>query len=280
VTVSLRAALLDWQTDKLSMFGLCVELALAAAYVAFGRRARRSGRSWSSWRTTAFVAGLLVLALSLQSGFGRYDEIFWVHIVQHQLLMSLAPALLMLGAPLVLVLRVLPTDKARRLVGVLHHRLLNWMNGPAAAIHLPLHYYGVMYLYLLTPAYALGQRNALFHDFVHVYFIGCGLMFWLPVLGRYPSRWHPAYRTKIRMLAIGLPINLLLAGIIAARSPISSIAGPETMAGVWALVVGSAFCTALGLLLVRAARRPARKAVRLGTSSVAAVPVLAMNRRA
>lgn len=288
MTISLRTGLFDWQTDALSLVGVCLEIALGAGYVAFAIRASRSRRPWSSWRTTAFLAGLVALALSLQSGFGRYDEIFWVHVVQHQVLMALAPALLMLGAPLILLLRVLPAERARRLVGVLHHRLFNWMNGPSAAIHLPLHYYGVMFLYLLTPAYALGQRNTLFHEFVHMYFIGCGLMFWLPVLGRYPSRWHPSQQTKIRMVAIGLPVNLALAVILAATAPITSTTSVhETMTGVWALMAGSAILTAFGLALVHLARRPHRTlsvpltTVPLATArAVAALPDLAASRRA
>jgi putative membrane protein len=266
VTISLRVGLLDWQTDTLSLVGLALEMGLAAAYVAAALSARRNGRPWSSWRTAAFVAGLVVLATSLQSGFARYDDIFWVHIVQHQLLMNLAPALLMLGAPVILLLRVAPADRARRLVGVLHHRWLNWMNGPSAAIHLPLHYYGIMYVYLLTPVYALGERNEVFHNVVHVYFIGCGLMFWLPVLGRYPSRWHPAQRTKMRMVAIGLPVNLLLAALVAWSAPIDAATSRhDTMSGVLALVVGSVFFTLVGLVFVHIARprRPERRVAEL-----------------
>jgi cytochrome c oxidase assembly factor CtaG len=260
MTVSWHVALFDWQTDALSLFGLGLEVALAALYGFALLRARRGARAWSPWRTAAFMAGLFSLMMSLQSGFARYDDIYWVHVVQHQVLMSLAPALLVLGAPLMLLLKVLPADRARRLVGVLRSRGLNWMNSPSAAIHLPLHYYGVMYLYLLTPAYALGQRSAMFHEFVHVYFIGCGLMFWLPVLGQYPSRWHPAHRTKLLMVGAGLPINLALAGLAAGSTPIDATRS-ETVVGVWALVAGSVFCTTIGIGLVRGlgARRHERR---------------------
>jgi len=264
MTISWHVGLLDWQTDTLSLAGIGIESALAAGYFACATRSRHSARPWPLARTFAFLAGLLVLALSLQSGFARYDDIFWVHVVQHQALMALAPALLMLGAPVILLLRVLPTERARQLVGVLHKRWLSWMSGPSAAIHLPLHYYGIMYLYLLTPAYALGERNELFHDLVHVYFLGCGLMFWLPVLGRYPSHWHPSQRVKLRMVAIGLPLNLALAAIVAARAPITAATGtPATLAGAWALADGGVVLTLLGLLFVRLAqpaRRPAATA--------------------
>ena len=280
MTIPWHAGLLDWQTDTLSLFGIGVEVALAAGYCGCALRARRSGRRWPLGRSVSFVAGLLVLALSLQSGFARYDDIFWVHVLQHQVLMALAPALLMLGAPVILALQALPTDRARQLVGVLRRPWLEWMSGPSAATHLPLHYYGIMYLYLLTPAYAWGERNEMFHNVVHLYFIGCGLMFWLPVLGRYPSRWHPTQRTKMRMVAIGLPLNVALAAIVAARAPITATTGTSaTLAGAWALADSSLVLTLCGLLLVHFAPRPQHRPV----AAIGVVPgtaAMAVNRRA
>jgi cytochrome c oxidase assembly factor CtaG len=226
-------------------------------------------------RTAAFVCGVLVLVFSLQLGLAPYDEAFWVHILQHVLLMTVAPALLVLGAPVVLLLRAMRPVNGRRLVGLMRHPSLNWMNGRSAALHLPLHYYGIMYLYLLTPAYALSQRNDAFHEFTHLYFIGCGLMFWLPVLGRHPSRWHPAQQTKIRMVAAGIPASFALAAIIAATAPVSATTSVhDTLLGAGVLAVSGVASSAFGLALVRAAaprqRRPVVAGTMHGTVSVAA----------
>jgi cytochrome c oxidase assembly factor CtaG len=276
-----RVGLVGWQTSPVALAGLCAEAALAIGYLAAARHDRRAGRRWSALRTAAFMTGLLTLMLSLQSGFAGYDDIFWVHVVQHQLLMTLAPVLLVLGAPLILILRVLPAQRARQLVGVLHCRPLNWMNGPSAAVHLPLHYYGATWLYLLTPAYALAQRNAAFHELAHAYFIGCGVMFWLPLLGRYPSRWHPPRRTKIRMVAIGLPVNLALGALLAVTAPINGSTGArDSIAGIDALTVGGVFFTMAGLALVHitGARQRGRRPVQVGMAPSATA--MAVSRRA
>ena len=58
-------------------------------------------------RTIAFLLGLFVIALALQSGVERYDTtLFSIHMVQHLLLMLIAPPLLLLGAPVTQLLRV------------------------------------------------------------------------------------------------------------------------------------------------------------------------------
>lgn len=248
------------------IFGLALEATLAISYGWLAFRVSRNGRSWPPKRTAAFVSGNLVLVFSLQYGLAAYDETFWVHVVQHVLLMAVAPALLVLGAPLLLVLRALRRDDGRRLVGVLQHRWLNWMNGPSAAVHLPLHYYGIMYVYLLTPAFALSQRSELFHEFTHLYSIGCGLMFWLPILGRHPSRWHPSRPTRVRMVLVGIPASLLLATLVAARGPISATTSMhDTIVGAYALAIGGVASSLFALALLRNAPRARPAATAAGT---------------
>ena len=69
------------------------------------------------WRSWCFGGGLLALALTLFSPLAVYDDrCFWVHMVQHLLLLVVAPPLLWLGLPLVALLWALPMD-ARRAVG-------------------------------------------------------------------------------------------------------------------------------------------------------------------
>jgi cytochrome c oxidase assembly factor CtaG len=278
VVISLHTALWDWQTGPLELTGLGIEAALAVGYCGLVARVKRDGGEWPIARLVCFVGGLAVLAVSLQSGFARYDEIFWVHVVQHQLLMCAAPALIAVGAPVVLALRALPAANGRRLVGVLHGPALNWMNGRRAAVHLPAHYFGMMYLYLLTPAYALSESNAAFHEFVHLYFIGCGLMFWAPVLHKWPSRWHPARDTRVWMVVAGLPAMLVLAGLVAAFAPIGDTSVHETLVGAAALALSSVATTVFGLWLV-AMTAPRRRLVPTG-GGLASRAALVASRRA
>jgi putative copper resistance protein D len=220
----------------------------------------------------AFVAGLAVIAVALQSGLAEFDDsIFWIHMLQHVLIMSLAPMLLVLGAPMTLALRALPTRGARRVVGVTRSRFVERVCGPGGACHLPLDYYGLMYLYLLTPAFELSEKNTGFHELVHVAFIACGLLFWLPLIGLDAVRWRPGYPTKLRLVGLGVPASLVL-GLILITSTVSvapSVSPGDARLGGWVVLVGGEVLTAVGLGVIVTQHRMAtrRIAVRAAAST-------------
>src|SRR5947209_10296340 len=105
VVAGAEACMVVWQSDPVSVVGLASEVSLGTAYVVAARRAR-GRRSWPRSASAAFLAGLGALAVVLQSGLAAYDENYAVHVVQHVVLMSIAPLLLALGAPVTLLLRV------------------------------------------------------------------------------------------------------------------------------------------------------------------------------
>ena len=59
----------------------------------------------AEWRTGMFLGGLLIIVLATESGIGTYDDVlFWDHMIQHLLLIMVAPALLVVGRPVTLLL--------------------------------------------------------------------------------------------------------------------------------------------------------------------------------
>src|SRR5258707_15467291 len=100
----LSAVLTHWQ------FAPVVTAFAAASAALYGwgvvRVARRHpARPWPAWRTAMFLGGLAVLVLSTQSGIGGYDDVlFWDHMVQHLMLIMVAPPLLIAGQPITLLL--------------------------------------------------------------------------------------------------------------------------------------------------------------------------------
>jgi len=56
-------------------------------------------RKWAPWCGAAFVAGMVVLFKAVGSGLARYDDRPSVIVVQHVLLMMVAPPLVVLGRP-------------------------------------------------------------------------------------------------------------------------------------------------------------------------------------
>src|SRR5580704_8377246 len=66
---------------------------------------RHPARRWPAWKTGMFLGGLAVVVLATESGIGSYDNVlFWDHMVQHLMLIMVAPPLLIFGQPITLLM--------------------------------------------------------------------------------------------------------------------------------------------------------------------------------
>jgi cytochrome c oxidase assembly factor CtaG len=104
--------LTEW-TWEWSM-GLGIAIA-AALYIAGLVVLHRRGDRWPVSRSISFLlGGLGSIGIATMSALGTYDTVlFSIHIVQHMVLMMVAPLFLALGAPITLALRTLPTRPRR-----------------------------------------------------------------------------------------------------------------------------------------------------------------------
>jgi len=137
------------------------------------------------WRAVSFWLGLLLIWVAVASPVARLDhELLTVHMVQHLLLMTLAPPLIWLGAPVVPLARGLPRHVVHAVVDpmfrwppferfgrILAHLVFCWLAAAAALLgwHAP-------------PAFALGLESGAWHTLEHASFLATGLLFWWPVL--------------------------------------------------------------------------------------------------
>ena len=81
---------------------------------------RRLPRRYAVWRLIAFQGGLLTLFLALASPLHPLAELLLqFHMIQHLLLMMVVPPLLLLGAPILPLLRGLPRPVLQHWVGPL-----------------------------------------------------------------------------------------------------------------------------------------------------------------
>src|SRR5487761_1348595 len=114
----IRAIFASWSPPT----EISVAVAFVAAVYARGWYAIRKTRAiyFTGWRLTAFLLGMLVLWLSIGSPMdGFADVLLSAHMVQHLLLMSVVPPLLLLGFPVVPMLRGLPRRFVRHVLGPL-----------------------------------------------------------------------------------------------------------------------------------------------------------------
>ena len=91
------------------------DLAAAAAAALYLGGIARIHMRWPLRRTAAFLAGLACILVATDSGIGAYDDqLLSVHMVQHMLLLLVAPLLLLAGRPVILALRALPATSPPR----------------------------------------------------------------------------------------------------------------------------------------------------------------------
>ena len=105
---------LSWSFDPLAL----TLVPLAALLYARGLSTLGpTPRFHDSWRPWAFYSGLVVVLVALVSPLDHLsDELFLGHMAQHVLLMMVAVPLVLLGAPMIPMLRGVPRPIRRRLV--------------------------------------------------------------------------------------------------------------------------------------------------------------------
>ncbi len=200
----------------------------AAAIVAVGlygwgvvRVARRHpARPWPAWRTAMFVSGLAVLVLATQSGIGAYDDVlFWDHMVQHLMLIMVAPPLLIAGQPITLLLHASRNPLHTWTKRVLRSRVASFLTWPVFGA---IAYTAAIAAAHLTSLADLVERNQLLHNLEHVAFLLVGYLFFLPIIGSEPIRWRLSYPVRFVLLVLIMPVDTftgLVLGYGSANSP-------------------------------------------------------------
>jgi len=199
---------LSWTLDP----GVLVLVAaLAAVYGPRWRRARRQegARGASLGRMACFAGSVLVILAALVSPLdGLSDQSFAAHMVQHVLLLDLAPILLILSTT-----RVLLRPATRRLTAL--ERQAGPLAHPVFAVAL---YVVTIWAWHAPAAYDLALRNANVHALEHISFTLAGGLYWWHVLSPIRSRSRlqglgvVGYMAVTKVLVGTLGIGLAFAG--------------------------------------------------------------------
>ena len=146
------------------------------------------------WRLAAFLLGLATIWIAIGSPLdGFADALLSAHMVEHLLLMSFVPPLLLLGYPVVPLLRGLPRGLTVRVVGPLLR--LKWLRRAGVLLTTPLVAWLAMNLIFLSwhvpAAYDFALEHEHWHEFEHLCFLGSSRLFWWPLIRPWPrsARW-------------------------------------------------------------------------------------------
>ena len=215
--------------------GLTILTLLVSAIYVRGWYAIRKTRPtyFSDMRLMSFLCGMLVLWLSIASPIdGFADVLLSAHMVQHFLLMSVVPPLIVLGAPVVPLLRGLPRSLVKSfLAPIFAWRWLrtmgNFLTAPVVAWLL----FNLDFLSWHVPsAYDFALQNERVHDFEHICFLITSLLFWWVVVLPWPSRIHSNdWRVLLFLISADLVNTALSAFLAFCNRPVYSyyITGPN-----------------------------------------------------
>ena len=180
-------------------------------------------------RLASFLTGIALVLVALVSPVDRLaDQLFFIHMVQHLLLLDLAPILILLG-----LTRVLLRPLTRRLVGV--ERAAGPLGHPVFAIVL---YVGVMVLWHVPAMYDAALEHSVLHAVEHLMFGIAGGLYWWHLLGPIRARRRlGGMGPVVYMLSTKLLVGLL--GIVLAFSPHPIYDVYERQPGYWGLSAGT-----------------------------------------
>ena len=188
-------------------------LALALLYGEGWRRARtaREPHQPSYGRAVLFAAGLLAILIALVSPVDKLSEQLMVmHMVQHILLLDIAPILMILGLTKVLL------RPATRHVHAIERRA-GYLAHPAFAV---IAYAGFMWLWHIPAMYDLALRHDGLHALEHLCFALAGTLYWWHLLSPIRSRMRLGGMAPVGyMVSTKLLVGLL--GVALAFAPSS-----------------------------------------------------------
>jgi putative membrane protein len=151
------------------------------------------------WRACNFLVGLLLIWIAMASPLAVLDhDLLTAHMIQHLLLMTLAPPLILLGMPRKALVPV-RSKPMQRLASVVTHPAFCWL---AAA--------GTLVVWHIPSAFMLGLRSQAWHSVEQTCFLASGLLFWLPVVrsSASTSKW-PESSMLLYLFLATLPCDIL-----------------------------------------------------------------------
>src|ERR1700719_1727432 len=165
-----------------------------------------------TWRAASYFLGLLLISTALGSPLAAYDHnLLTIHMIKHLLLMTVTPALILLGEPVRVfwigmrpfarrsLRRVLRRAPLRQFAQVVTRPALCWTLSAMTLVvwHIP-------------ALFTLGVRSATWHTLEQAMFFGAGLLFWWPVIQPWPSAATvPRWSMLLYLFLATLPCDIL-----------------------------------------------------------------------
>jgi len=221
--MAMTTSLTAWQWSAFPATVLIVLVLLGVWYLRARWMLGLRDRSWSNWKTLSFLSGLVAIDLALQSPIVVDSMVhFQTHVIQHLLLMVVAPPMLALGAPSTLLLQTASRATKVRWLHILRSRTFAVLSHPLSTFFL---YFGIMTIFFLTPLINVSMQHMALMDLMNLIFLFGATLYWWPMIGLDPIvHWKMTYGARMLNIILGSAVEAFLGvAIIAASHPIASI---------------------------------------------------------
>ncbi|HET8579183.1 MAG TPA: cytochrome c oxidase assembly protein [Methylomirabilota bacterium] len=191
-TASTDAVSWSWRPEVL----LPLAVLVALYGVGWWRLSRRSCSGLPMWRLISCMLGIAAVGAALLSPVNQLaEDLFFIHMVQHLLLIKLAAPAFLLADPLPVALWGLPAalrvragrQLARKRPLRAAWQVLTWT--PLTWLMYAL----TLWLWHLPIAYDAALNHRLLHDAEHLAFFWAALLFWWPVIAPAPHLRRPLH---------------------------------------------------------------------------------------
>lgn len=245
----------QWQPDVVAIL-----VGAAFSYVAIWNHQRAHARATRpGWRhLVAWLAGLAVVAVALLSPLAALDDqLFWIHMVQHELFIFAAPPLFLVGAAPLLKWE----GPNSRIDSGLSARAIHCLLGPAGAFGCAT---AILWVWHAPMIYDLALTHRAVHRLEHFSFLAAYIVYWRPLMHRGSL---PVLRTagsRALYLLAGSTQSAVLGALLAfARAPYYTQyleaarawgftpLADQQLGGAVMLFSGAAVCIAAAMLTIR-----------------------------
>jgi putative copper resistance protein D len=251
IALTTHTATTQWEFSPFALVVLATAIVGAVCYMRAAWALSIRGHRWSGKRTCSFMLGLAAIVVALQSPVATFTmEYFQAHVIQHLLLMVIAPPLLAMGAPMTLALQTSSRRTKVRLLAVLNSRPFEVLTHPIPVWFL---YYFSMFAFFLTFALNFAMEHMWVMDLVNLGFLFASTLFWWPIVGLDPvPHWKMSHGVRMANLLVGVPLESFLAlALLSTTRPAASMYSlSSTHAGAGILWVGAELFTFLALIPV------------------------------
>ena len=183
------AVLESWQIRPVLM--TAAALACIVYIRGFLKLRRQMAARFPTWRLAAFIGGQATLIVAVASPLDAFSSLLLqVHMIQHLMLMLIAPPLILMGAPAIPMLRGLPASFAQQSLGPFLkwpalRRFWNWLVHPVTAF---VAFSVATWTWHIPAPYQFALRSPGWHQVEHICFFVSALLFWFPVVQPWPAK--------------------------------------------------------------------------------------------